>query len=429
MSNPYWFGSVRVPREWRLRDAALAAFLMLALSWGFVALFPYDRVILGPLTGVGGFSLLIILLVLATWFLLMAPRHGRWRDVLAILLALGCVFVILTLRIHWTPGIDPLADRDEALEVAWRGLASGSGPYSAPTPIGNPISPLLGGVLLFTPFELLGATELFDVVAAVVLTALLFRYCGWRPATALVTLLLASAPFRWEVLIQSDGWINAALVALAAVWSARALSGLNGTMKSRISLGLASVLLVLAVCYRIHFALILLPLAAWVWRSVPPRTALTWLLSVGLASALLVLVPFLVWPTPYGPQHVAGLFDVSDVGGPVLAVAALSGALLLWALTWVHSVVAVLRWTALALLTLIVLLGLSQTDWTSIAEDPVGAVTAYPPVVLGGFGSYPLTAHNAGILLIGLLSLVAPVDLARRPQGEPVEITESEVHE
>lgn len=126
----------------------------------------------------------------------MRRRRGFVSDLLAVITFLAVLAPIVFLRLNLTPETDPLADRDEALKVAWRGLDSGAGPYASPTPVGNPIRPLLGGLLLFGPFVMTVLTEVLDVVAFASFFLMLMRQAGWRASLAVTTLLLASAAFR-----------------------------------------------------------------------------------------------------------------------------------------------------------------------------------------------------------------------------------------
>ena len=408
-----------VPRVWTLRDFLLAVFFVLGLSLGFIALFPYDTVILGPMTGVGGFAGLQLLILAASWLLYMRARHTRWTDAGAVLLWATAALSIVLLRVQWTAAIDPLADRDEALDVAWHGLIAGVGPYVQPTPLGNPISPLMGGILLFGPFELLGLTEVFDVISLVIVGVVLVRVIGIRPTGALAAVLFASAAFRWEVVIESDGWINAAYVGLGVVWAAAAIRRPLHGWRSSLNVAASSIFLSTAIAYRIHFAIVLVPLLIWALRSVGRARALAWVIGVLSFATALALAPLLAWPAPFGPQHVSEFLPSRQVGGIVVLAGLCMAAALLWLLSRVRSIEDVLRWTALSIMGAFFLLGFSQVDWEAIGQAPLAAFTGYPPLFLKSFGTYALTANNGGVLFLGLLALTLPRGYLSSVKEEP----------
>lgn len=74
-----------------------------------------------------------------------------------------CVFVILY-PVAKSGVLGPGSDRDDALNVALQSLLAGHYPYSANTYLGNPPTPMLGALILASPFYLLGNSALQNLV-------------------------------------------------------------------------------------------------------------------------------------------------------------------------------------------------------------------------------------------------------------------------
>ena len=396
------------PRYWGLTEFGFAAGLALILSWGFIAQFPYDRVMLGPLQGFGGYSLLLGLVVVISWQTWLCRANSLGRKILGGASALLVGLSLVLIRVIWTPRIDPLADRDEALATAWRGLVEGIGPYSQPTPQGNPISPLLGGVLLYGPVDALGLAEFYDVLAFAICFAVGLLYLGIRPLLGIFTIWGATAATRWEIAIQSDGWINAALVAISALTFWHFLNARRGSARYLTALVLASLLLILCVSYRAQYLLVFLPLIVivfkrWGWSEQLLATA-----SSGLLALLLSGLPLVLGNTAHGPLHVSDVFDPMDSMPLAWVLLALFFAICLYCLRFVVSISGAFMWTVLSSLGPIAAIGLVQIDWGTFASTPAQFIMQYPPPILEPFGQYALTAHNSGLLLLGLVSLVLP---------------------
>lgn len=79
---------------WSTKDFSAAAFLLVSTSLGFIYLFPYDRTILGPFTGVGGLTASLALLALVAGFLFMRDTNA-WRIAVGLLLVLAAITVLL----------------------------------------------------------------------------------------------------------------------------------------------------------------------------------------------------------------------------------------------------------------------------------------------------------------------------------------------
>lgn len=208
--------------------------------------------------------------------------------------------------------------------------------------------------------------------------------------------------------IQSDGWFNTAAVAASAVWSASQLRKFDASSKSKLLLIVSGILLGITLACRIHQVMVWVLFAIWATKSVPSRRALIRVTSVAIATVALVVFPFLIWPSSFGPQHVTTQFDLGP-SLPLAVVLAVPIALsLLFMLVRISIIEGVLLWTACALGALILCMGLLQINWTQLVANPVASFPRYPPEFLEGLDTYPIMANSAGVLLIGLLALVSP---------------------
>lgn len=267
---------------------------------------------------------------------------------------------------------------------------------------------MIGGVLLFGPFMLLGLSEFFDLIYQIIFAALLFRSVGWRSGLAFLLLFSASPAMKWEIIIQSDRWINAALVAASTLWFGKDLLSTTEKSHQKLALLASSAALAISLTYRASYMIILLPLFILATKIRPTRQTLGWILALIAQIGILLVITFLIFPTPYGPQHVRGIVQDFEVTPLSLLIILTIAIVLTVALGRLKALSGVLMWTSIALLSIVLILGISSTSWSELLSSPIESLTSYPPIWLESFGVYPLVASNAGILLLGLLALVWP---------------------
>ncbi|AMN43732.1 hypothetical protein [Rhodoplanes sp. Z2-YC6860] len=113
--------------------------------------------------------------------------------------------------------LGPGSDRDDALNVALQSLLAGRYPYSANTYLGNPPTPMLGGLVLALPFYLLGNSALQNLVwvpAFVFWCATIFKD-RMTAISYLILFLLACPAAMQDFVTGGDYLVNAMYVAIA----------------------------------------------------------------------------------------------------------------------------------------------------------------------------------------------------------------------
>ena len=172
--------------------------------------------------GTAGVVLLVILGAILAVFL---PRCAAWWVAKlsvrgADLCALFAVVVVLAVTLVIYPKANvhtPMhgSDRDEALLDATSALLRGQYPYSKPTYLGNPITPLPGALILAVPFVLAGNVALANVFwSGALFLALRWWLGNSRPALLVLTLALVSPEVMHEIATGGDMFANGVYVAI-----------------------------------------------------------------------------------------------------------------------------------------------------------------------------------------------------------------------
>jgi hypothetical protein len=212
--------------------------------------------------------------------------------------------------------LEPTWDRGDALAVGVNQLMSGRSPYTAQTNLGNPVSPMLGGILLAAPFVVIGGSVYWMgmtwLSAATLFTTL---HSGAQAGLAFLALMIASPLVRIELVNQSDLVVNALALLLFGslnLWLARRVR-VNAIWRSLFVAGAA--VFAFAVAYRIPFGLVTIPLAAYLWRLAGSTLTILWVAVFATALAGLTVIPWIMDPqvglTPIAQQ----LHKVRESGG------------------------------------------------------------------------------------------------------------------
>lgn len=229
----------------------------------------------------------------------ISARHLPWLAGLTLLLA-ALFAVVYPLADAGVLGGG--SDRDEALDLAVRALAAGEHPYRLRTPLGNPITPMPGALLLAAPFVALGGAALqvlFWVPALAVALGRALRDRGAGLLLAAAAVALCPEALR-DLLGGGDLFVSAAYVTVALVLAMGAAAG----RASRWAAAGAAVLLGVALSSRPNFVL-LFPLAlAGLARAGGGRGV--WMGALAAISFAAVTAPlYLADPAGFSPLHTA----------------------------------------------------------------------------------------------------------------------------
>ena len=209
----------------------------------------------------------------------------------------AALLLVLALLYLWCYDLEPTWDRGDALAVGVSQLMSGRSPYAAETNLGTPISPMLGGILLAAPFVVIGGnvywTGMTWLSAA---TLFMTLHSGAQAGLAFLALMIASPLVRIELVNQSDLVVNGlALLLLGSLnlWLARR-ARVNAIWRSLFVAGSAG--FAFAVAYRIPFGLVTIPLVAYLWRVAGSTMTILWVLVLCSTLAVLTAIPWIMDP-------------------------------------------------------------------------------------------------------------------------------------
>jgi hypothetical protein len=251
---------------------------------------------------------------------LVSLRHA---DLVAAGVLVAAIVVLLVVYPHAnTHDPDAGTDRDDAATIGAKGLLHGENPYGRLTYLHQPISQLPVLLVVAMPFAGLFGWSAYELVVFLPLLYLLWRRLAGDASVALAGLLLVlvSPAFLREYLTGGDLLVNVVLVAAAVylVWTRPA------------SL-VAAALLGVALATRANFAVVLVPLAAALYRRAGMRTALrSVLVAVVVAAAIVAPVAL----TEGGRTALSMNDKLSEVpgGAPlVLTLVTLLAAAVAWA--------------------------------------------------------------------------------------------------
>jgi hypothetical protein len=211
--------------------------------------------------------------------------------------------VALVLLLTAEPTSIAHSDRNHALTLAGQRLLAGLYPYGAPTFLGEPITPMPGGVVLALPFSgLFGNAGFQNALVLLVLLAVLTSNLRSRGLAHLAFVGVVVSPYvvyqiRWgEDLLANGAWVAVGALLVLHTWREHPVDWR----------GVGSALLLgVTLSWRPNMLVVLLPVVAHVLARHGMARAL--LLSVAiLAGFLAVTLPFfLPDPARFSPIHVS----------------------------------------------------------------------------------------------------------------------------
>lgn len=231
---------------------------------------------------------------------LLTERQAQVAVGLA-LLALGCVFwLIYPLADAGVVGSG--SDRDDALRLGVEQLLGWGFPYSQPTYLGNPITPMPGGLLLSVPFAVVDPLAWQNLAWLAVYGGVLRWMVGdWRSVAWAVVAIIGLSPVFLHALVTGSDLIANSVAVMVFLMLAASAGGRRGWLG-----WVAAVLLGLALSWRASF-LFLLPLL-WSallsgrgWVQAAART------GVAVLAFTAVTLPFYLYdPAGFTPLQTVG---------------------------------------------------------------------------------------------------------------------------
>lgn len=202
------------------------------------------------------------------------PIKISFRILLIFLFLLGVIFMLVYPSMQ---SGDPErgSDRDEDLNISVQALFSGEPLSGVTTYLGNPVVSLPGAVLLASPFVLLLGNSAYQNFFW--LMAYFWVFAGFfsdkkRWYAACAALLILNPEVLRELMTGGSFLANSIYIVLAVILFYR-------SMKSGILLGClgSSLFLALALCSRLHFALVFPVLALYSYRTAGFKRSALWL--------------------------------------------------------------------------------------------------------------------------------------------------------
>jgi hypothetical protein len=382
-------------RTWRPLDAALCFALLYSSSVGAAGSFnllgeksnvawPHDPWLLGIFT---------LSVTVFTWIFVMSETRFRipdWAVKSLTVLALGIATCDFAYYFHyWAPG----SDSADALEVGSRLLTGGSNPYSGHTWGGSPLSPMLGGILLATPFVLLlGSVFVRGLFWLYVVAGTLTRWVAPSAAFVVVGLGVSTPLLRAMLPNQNDHFVIGLSIGFFALigWLCIERTDLIGRILSYSS----GLLIGLAFADRFTYWVAAVPLAVVFVRRKRPN-GLIWAGLMVVTTGFLALAPMFFDSEIYLHSVFQSALNKtpSSVPNATLILLSLTGFVTIILTLRVRSLSGALGVGALSVFTLIfcnALLRVPEVGWSAAIH------------------SYESVAFNGSWLILGLFSLALP---------------------
>lgn len=303
---PDWRG-----RRWRVWECLTVALGYAYLSWlpvGFMTRKGGSMGWMGwPMTSIPR-AVLLSLLAFAVGWVVVRTRERAWTVVASLVGMIVCTVVAYWVYRQYVDHYAPVTDRATALQYGFEELMAGRNPYYRQTQLGQTISPMVGGLILAGPFVLTHGDMYWQGMVWFVITLAFLTWLGGARAGLVAgALLLFSPAFRLELSIQSDGWANAAALAVTGT-ALYLLAGRYRRSRWWTAAYVAGALVfALAFSYRFIYVVLALPLGVLLWRHYGLRAMLTAAVPAGVASLLMIFVPYFADPSVYAPFTKAGM--------------------------------------------------------------------------------------------------------------------------
>ena len=290
----------------------------------------------------GGVGVAVFIMIGVSVAIVLAYRidslHTRLSERGADICAAVAIVVVLAVTLFVYPRANVHvamhgSDRDDALFQATNALLHGSYPYTNPTYLGNPITPMPGALLLAIPFVLAHNVGLANVFWC----ALLFVTAQWwwrdsRPALVALLVSLGSPEVMHDIATGGDLFANgvyvAILILLAVVLITR--SNTNAFLKAG-----AIALLGIGLSSRPTYWFCLPVVFQYVRRRVGLRTALGWSAIAVTMLATLTAPFYFASPKGFAPVHLAakmenggGILPHANIVVPALTAALALGSMM-----------------------------------------------------------------------------------------------------
>ena len=368
------------------RDALVAAVLVYTSGAVTLLYSPYD---VAPYS-LSAWAVLCVVAVALIWATCMSEPRFLLPDWVAVGALAASSMAFATWYAVWQPVMGPQSDNADALVVGVRQIIDLHNPWEALTFLDNVPSPMMGGYIIAAPFVLAPyGMYLQPLVWFVVLTGFVVRVAGVHAAVMVTCLLVVSPWTRTAAPSGSDHWFMALAVVLAGSWGFWVLLENRATWQWVVS----SLALGVALSYRFHVWIVVIPLLTLFMRRFGVGRAVLWFAPAGLVTAVLVLGPLLVNAEAYlrGPVAVAidkAQEDTVDHSG--IIVAAVTLAVTVAATWWVRELPGAWMAATVGLGTMsamVIVTKVSVVGWREAA------------------GSYEAAAYSGAWLVFGLCAL------------------------
>ena len=406
------FKQSSITRVWNPKDAVFAFVLLYFSSLGSMLYlhlkgptgdvsWPYDPFSL---------AILVAMIVSLCWRFLMSERFKLPNRYAAIFLLLALALVLFCYLYYfkfWASS----SDSASALEVGNSFLLRGISPYSGKTWGGSPLSPMLGGFILSSPFVILfGSVFIRGIFWIIVSAFYLVRVAGLNSGLAFVLLAISTPWLRGALPNQNDHFVIALMLGIFATVGYRSLSVNNFTQK--ISFWLSSIAFGIALADRFIYWIIFIPIAIAFLRTPFRKMAFYWLSLSSVVLVFLFALPFLGNIDAYikGPIN-SGLNKASTNSVPMASLYVLLVTVLVVIVSSarVRSIAGAFGASAISIATLL----LANAFFQSVEVGPLRAFLF----------SYSATAFNGSWLIFGLLYLTLPKwYLSKKPEHTHVEL-------
>jgi len=261
---------------------------------------------------------------------LITARRCIWLAGATLVLLLGVFALVYPLANAGVVGGG--TDRDEALNIAIQELLRGRYPYYPKTYLNAPISPLPGSLLLAAPFVLLGNSAYQNMFWIAAFYLMVARYMhDPRVAFLACWTVLGLSPLFWQEFVTGgDLLANSLFVCVFTLLTLHVHQTPSTRSWKKVA---AALLLGIGLASRLNYLLVVLPIGAWLWRSIGRQAALAYMALTCITAACVTLPFYFYDPAGFSPLHTFRKVDqfgalLPFAGSLIIALSALTALLL-----------------------------------------------------------------------------------------------------
>lgn len=203
------------------------------------------------------------------------------------------------------------SDRDEALNIAATRLLAGEYPYYGRTPLGGPLTPLPGSILLSMPFVLLGNSAYQNLLWVLIFLYVTGIYLKDKVSALvlLVTAFALSPAVQYEFISGGDLLANSLYIIVFLFLTIKIFATPESPMWMKVAI---SALLGVGLASRVNFFILMPLLFVLLMRIANFKLAIVCVATICFSASLIILPFYLFDPPAFAPFTAGNKLNTFD---------------------------------------------------------------------------------------------------------------------